>query len=109
MIVCKQRLMFCLFLFLFLLLLFLELVHSHIWGPSPIVSSHDYKYYILFIYGYSHFTWIYFFTSKSEVCEIFSSFKAQVKNLLNTSIKIFRTDGGTKYKPIASKFLQILH
>jgi hypothetical protein len=99
--------MFCLFLFLFLF--FLELVHSDIWSPSSIVSSHNYKYYILFIDDYSRFTWIYFFTLKSEVCEIFSSFKAQVKNLLNTSIKIFRTDGGTKYKPIASKFPQILH
>lgn len=36
-------------------------------------------------------------------------FKAQVETLLNSKIKILRTDGGTEYKPIVSKFPQITH
>jgi GAG-pre-integrase domain len=39
----------------------LDFVHSNIWGPSPIISSQGYKYYIIFVDDYSHFIWIYFF------------------------------------------------
>jgi hypothetical protein len=46
---------------------------------------------------------------KSEVYHIFSLFKVQVENLLNTIIKTLRTDGGTEYKPIATHFPQIIH
>ncbi|KAJ4762199.1 Gag/pol [Rhynchospora pubera] len=46
---------------------------------------------------------------KSEVTHIFSNFKAQVENLLNTTIKILRSDGGTEYKPITKYFPQIVH
>jgi hypothetical protein len=45
----------------------------------------------------------------SEVCDIFSNFKCQIENLLNTTIKTLRTDDETKYKPISSKFPQIIH
>jgi hypothetical protein len=46
---------------------------------------------------------------KSDVCQIFTIFKSQVENLLNTTIKILRTDGGAEYKPITTKFPTILH
>lgn len=46
---------------------------------------------------------------KSEVLHIFSQFKAQIENLLGTSIKILRTDEGTEYKPITTHFPSILH
>jgi Integrase core domain len=87
----------------------LELIHSDVWGPFPIVSSHGYKYYISFIDDYSHFTWIYFMKHKSEVCHIFSLFKAQVESLLEKNIKIHRTDGGTEFKPILTKFPHLIH
>jgi GAG-pre-integrase domain len=34
----------------------LELIHSDVWGSSPIVYSQGYKYYITFIDDYSYFT-----------------------------------------------------
>jgi Integrase core domain len=87
----------------------LQLVHSDVWGPSPIVSSHGYKYYISFVDDYSHFTWIYFMKHKSEVCDIFSLFKSQVENLQNSTIKTLRTDGGTEYLLISKKIPHIIH
>ncbi|KAJ4777852.1 polyprotein [Rhynchospora pubera] len=87
----------------------LQIVHSDVWGPSPIVSSNGYRYYITFVDDFSRFTWIYFMKQKSEVSHIFSLFKAQVENLLNTTIKILRSDGGTEYKPITKFFPQIIH
>jgi hypothetical protein len=87
----------------------LELIHSDVWGPSPLNSSHGYKYYVTFIDDFSNFTWIYFMKNKSEVCDIFSRFKCQIENLLSTNIKTLRTDGVTEYKPIATKFPQLVH
>ena len=40
---------------------------------------------------------------------MFSRFKAQVENLLGTTIKIFQSDGGTEFKPITKRFPQISH
>ena len=87
----------------------LEIVHSDVWGPSPISSLKKFRYYVIFFDDYSRFTWIYFMQHKSEVPHIFSLFKAQVENLLNHTIKTLRTDGGTEYKPIPTKFPKIIH
>jgi hypothetical protein len=87
----------------------LHVVHSDVWGPSLIVSSNGFHYYLLFVDDYSKFTWIYFMKNKSEVPHLFSLFKSQVENLLDTIIKIQRTDGGTEYKPITKTFPQITH
>jgi GAG-pre-integrase domain len=87
----------------------LELVHSDVWGPTPINSFNGFRYYIIFVDDFSHFTWIYFMFHKSEVTRVFTSFKSQVENLLSSQIKTLRTDDGTKYKPILSQFPQITH
>lgn len=87
----------------------LDLIHSDVWGPSQITSHKGFRYYIIFVDDYSRFTWIYFMTHKSEVPKIFSLFKAQIENLLNTTIQTLRTDGGTEYKPIHTQYPQIQH
>jgi gag-polypeptide of LTR copia-type/GAG-pre-integrase domain len=85
----------------------LELIHSDLWGPSPIVSYKGYKYYVIFVDDFSRFTWIYFLKNKSDVVQAFTIFKAQVENLLNTTIKILRTDGGggQNISPLQLNFL----
>jgi hypothetical protein len=87
----------------------LELVHSDLWGPSPIVFSKGYKYYVTFLDDYSRFTWIYFLKCKSDTLQAFTLFKAQVENLLNTTIKNLRSDGGGEFMPIAKAFPQLVH
>ncbi|KAI0494867.1 hypothetical protein KFK09_025013 [Dendrobium nobile] len=75
----------------------LDLVHSDVWGPSPILSLFGYKYYVLFIDDFSRFTWLYPLKLKSDVPSVFSHFKAQVERQFNKQIKCFRTDGGGEY------------
>ncbi|KAJ4749591.1 polyprotein [Rhynchospora pubera] len=87
----------------------LHLIHSDVWGPSPILSSNGFRYYVIFVDDFSKFSWIYFMANKSDVLSIFSGFKAQVENLFGCTIKILRTDGGAEFKPIATHFLQIIH
>ncbi|KAJ1686058.1 hypothetical protein LUZ63_017448 [Rhynchospora breviuscula] len=87
----------------------LELIHSDVWGPTPIVSRNGFRYYVLFVDDYSRFCWIYFMMNKSDVSTIFTKFKAQVENLFSTNIKVLRTDGGAEFKPISTLFPQIIH
>ena len=48
----------------------LELIHTHLWGPSPTTSRNGFKYYISFVDDYSRYTWIYPLKLKSEAFEV---------------------------------------
>jgi hypothetical protein len=48
----------------------LELVHTDLWGPSPVASLGGSWYYITFIDDSSRKVWVYFLKSKSEVFEV---------------------------------------
>jgi hypothetical protein len=84
-------------------------VHSDLWGSSPIVSKNDFRYYVHFVDEFSKFSWIYFLRTKDELVDVFMKFKCQVENLFSSSIKILQTDGGTEFKPLTRLFPQILH
>jgi Integrase core domain len=85
----------------------LDVIHSDVWGTSPICSNNGFRYYIIFVDDFSRYTWIYFTSQKSEVSKCFSLFKNNVETLFNSNIKILRTDGGGEYKPIFHNFPQI--
>ncbi|PKU87026.1 Retrovirus-related Pol polyprotein from transposon TNT 1-94 [Dendrobium catenatum] len=75
----------------------LELIHSDVWGPSPVTSNQSFQYYVLFVDDFSRFTWLFPMIHKSEVTNIFINFKAKIENLTSHKIKCLRTDGGTEY------------
>ena len=54
----------------------LELVHSDVWGPAPITSINDFRYYLVFVDDYSKFSWLYLLKHKSDVFPMFKYFKA---------------------------------
>ena len=56
-----------------------DMIHSDLWGMSPIISHANYKYFVIFIDDYSRFTWIYFLRSKDEVFPTFKVFHAYVQ------------------------------
>ena len=49
----------------------LELVHTDLWGPSPVASLGGSRYYITFIDDLSRKVWVYFLKNKSDVFETF--------------------------------------
>ena len=56
-----------------------ELVHTDVWGISPVISHHHNKYFVTFIDDFTRFTWVYFLRSKSEVFNAFKTFHALIE------------------------------
>jgi len=44
-----------------------ELVHSDVWGPSPVLLSKDFRYFLIFVDNFSRMTWLYLLKERSEV------------------------------------------
>ena len=70
----------------------LELVHTNLWGPSPIASLEGFRYYITFIDDSSRKIWIYFLKNKSYVFNTFEIWKARVEIETNLKLKCLRSD-----------------
>ena len=62
--------------------------------------------YVLFIDGYSRFTWNYPLSCKSQVFDKFLEFKAYAEKQFDVSLKILRTDGGGEF--YSKQFTQFL-
>jgi Integrase core domain/GAG-pre-integrase domain len=86
---------------------YFQLIHSDVWGPSPIESYDNFKYFIIFIVDFSRAIWLYLLNSKIEVFPIFKYFVKLVSTQYNTQIRILRTDNGTKY--VNNKFCDFLN
>jgi len=74
-----------------------EIVHSDVWGISPIISHAGYKYFVTFIDDYSRYTWVYFLQNKSEVFFMFKLFLVLVNTQFSATIKTLRSDSRGEY------------
>jgi transposase InsO family protein len=74
-----------------------ELIHTDVWGPSPICSKAGFRWYIIFIDDFSRMTWLYLLKTKEEVKEIFKVFINMVKTQFERNIKVIRSDNGTEF------------
>ena len=74
-----------------------DLVHSDVWGPTPINSYNGFKYFVIFIDDFSRAIWLYLLKSKDEVFYCFQEFLCLIENQFNSKLKIFRSDNGTEF------------
>ena len=65
----------------------LQLVHTDICGPMKTMSIGGAKYFALFIDDKSRYTWTYPLKKKSDVFEVFKTFKVFVENASGKKIK----------------------
>ncbi|KAL5856724.1 hypothetical protein ACOSQ3_004182 [Xanthoceras sorbifolium] len=63
-----------------------HLIHSDIWDPSKITTSHGKKWFITFIDDHTRITWVYLLREKSEACQIFKNFHNMIQNQFRTNI-----------------------
>ena len=75
----------------------MELVHTNLWGPSPIASLGGSRYYITFIDDSSRKVWVYFLKNKFDVFETFKKWKAMVETEISLKVKCLKSNNGGEY------------
>lgn len=74
-----------------------ELVHSDVWGPSPVVSKTGVQYFVSFVDDFSRTTWLYFMKNRSELFSHFTAFCAEIQTQFGTNVRILRSDNAKEY------------
>jgi histone deacetylase 1/2 len=78
----------------------LDLIFSDVWGPSPMLSSDGFRYFVIFMDAHTRFIWFYPLAAKSDVFTVFHRFQAQVERQFSLKIKSVQTDWGGEYQKL---------
>ena len=84
-----------------------ELIHSDVWGPSPVASIGGSRYFVVFIDNYSCYSWIFPMKSHFEILPIYNNFAKMVETQFSKRIKTFHSDNAFEYTQYA--FQALLH
>ena len=76
----------------------LEIIHTDIWGPAPVMSNTNFRFYIHFIDDHSRYTWLYPLKFKSDALKAFIQFKILDENKFDRKIKRMHSDWGGEYQ-----------
>ena len=76
----------------------LELVHSDVVGKVTPKSKGGANYLVTFIDDYTRYAKVYTMKTKGEVLQKFKEYKLEAENILETKIKILRSDNGGEYR-----------
>lgn len=74
-----------------------DIVHSDVWGPSRVMSTLGYRYYVTFIDDFSRCTWITLLKDRSQLFGAFQTFCSEIKNQFGKGIRILRSDNAKEY------------
>ncbi|XP_028073221.1 uncharacterized protein LOC114275392 isoform X1 [Camellia sinensis] len=74
-----------------------DLIHSDVWGPSPVIVFSSHRYYVTFIDDHTRCTWVYLIHRKSDVFPIFVQFLQIVKTQFHAAVKTICSDNSEKY------------
>ena len=66
-----------------------DLIHSDVWGPSPVSSIGESRYFVVFVDDYSHYNWIFHMKYRSELLQVYSNFAKIVETQFPNKSKIF--------------------
>ncbi|XP_050890241.1 uncharacterized protein LOC127095614 [Lathyrus oleraceus] len=75
----------------------LDLVHSDLCEFNGMLTRGGNRYFITFIDDSSRYTHVYLLKHKDDAFNAFKTYKAEVENQLNKSIKVLRSDRGGEY------------
>ena len=74
----------------------LDVIFSDVW-TSPISSSNDFHYYIIFVDHFIKYIWFYPLRRKSIVHSTFVAFKQLVEHYFTSTFKTLYTDNGSEF------------
>uniref|UniRef100_A0A2N9FTN5 Integrase catalytic domain-containing protein n=1 Tax=Fagus sylvatica TaxID=28930 RepID=A0A2N9FTN5_FAGSY len=72
-------------------------IHCDLWGPAPVASVQNFKYYVIFVDDHTRYTWLYPLKHKSDFFNTFLTFQRMVENQFERKIQIFQCDGGGEF------------
>ncbi|WVZ87940.1 hypothetical protein U9M48_034514 [Paspalum notatum var. saurae] len=79
-----------------------DLVHCDLW-TSPVLSISGYKYYLVVVDDFSHYSWTFSLRFKSEAFSTLSHFFAWVSTQFGLTIKAVQCDNGREFDNNASR------
>ncbi|CAL1358011.1 unnamed protein product [Linum trigynum] len=74
-----------------------DLVHTDLWGPSPVTSRVGFRYFALFVDHATRFAWVYFLRHKSDLLKVAKEFLQMVKTQFGKMVKVIRSDPGGEF------------
>lgn len=73
------------------------MIHTDVCGPFSTASWNGQQYFVSFIDDYSRYAYLFLINEKSQVLDVFKSYKAEVENQLSKRIKKVKSDRGGEY------------
>nr|GFC33528.1 putative ribonuclease H-like domain-containing protein [Tanacetum cinerariifolium] len=73
-------------------------LHMDLFGPTFVKSLNKKSYCLVITDDYSRFTWVFFLATKDETSPIVKTFITGLENQLSLTVKVIRSDNGTKFK-----------
>jgi transposase InsO family protein len=86
-----------------------DLIHSDVWGPSPITSLGGSRYFVVFVDDYSRYSWVFLMRSRDELLNIYRNFANMVKTQFSKTIKVFRSDNARELTQHAFEHILYSH
>ena len=84
-----------------------DLIHSDVLRLSSIYSIGGFRYFVVFVDDYTHYSWIFNMKHHLELLQVYSNFVKIVETQFSKCIKIFRSDNALEYTQCA--FQVVLH
>jgi hypothetical protein len=78
----------------------LQLLFLDVWGPAPLTSINNNRFYLSIVDDFSQYNWFYPLELKCDVCAIFLRFKQLVETYFGTKILYVQSDNGGKFRPL---------
>jgi hypothetical protein len=73
-----------------------QLVHCDLW-TSPIVSFSGYKYYLVILDVFSHYSWTFPLRNKSDTCATIQRFFSHIRTQFHVTIQCLQCDNGGEF------------
>lgn len=68
------------------------LIHSDVWGPSPVPTFAGHCWFVIFVDDCTRMTWLYQLKSKDEVFKVFQAFHVMIQTQFSEKVQILRSD-----------------
>ena len=74
-----------------------DLIHSDVWGPSPVSSIGGSRYFVIFVDNYSRYSWIFHMKHRFELLQVYFNFAKIVEIQFSKQIKNFQSNNSLEY------------